>query len=252
MHMAYHWLTMLSRAWLHWLATPRSIWVQPKTLYEEMRRHDITLTGHTSENHHSLGQFSLHDTRSVLWTVCKLSIILYVVLLILTKVFLVGKEADCLWFSSMFHIAQRFHPLCKAILTGLFCEQLTSTTLVWVATKVFIECQLHGRDWNIQHTRQSPNSDAWVFQDIYLHIFKEFCRTNAIRSSVVLLSSIHILVVYVTLLLFMPDCPHSVQGALSSNRNLLILMTGVDYHDTWYSLPWFSGGLQSSILSVIT
>ena len=60
---------------------------------------------------------------------------------------------------------------------------------------------------------------------------------NAIRKSVMLLSSSHSLIVSITILQFMPDCFYSVQGALSSNHNLFILTVGVDHHDTCYSLP---------------
>ena len=60
---------------------------------------------------------------------------------------------------------------------------------------------------------------------------------NVIRKSVMLFSSSHSLVVSITILQFMPDCFYIVQGALSSNHNLLIFMAGVDYHDTCYSLP---------------
>ena len=82
-----------------------------------MRKHHITLTGHTSKNHHSLGKFSLHDTRSILWTVCKPSIIQRVVLLNLANVFFIGKEPDCLWLSRMFHFAKKFLPLCQTIIS---------------------------------------------------------------------------------------------------------------------------------------
>ena len=70
-----------------------------------------------------------------------------------------------------------------------------------------------------------------------LQIFGEFCCTNAIRSSVMLRSSSHSLVVSMAIHKFIPDCYYSVQGALSSNHSLLILMAGVDHHDTCYSLP---------------
>ena len=70
-----------------------------------------------------------------------------------------------------------------------------------------------------------------------LQILEEFCRTNAIRLLAMSLSSSHSLVVSITIIHFMPDCSYSALGALSSNRNLLILMAGVDHHDTCYSPP---------------
>ena len=45
------------------------------------------LRRHTSKNHNSLGKFSLHDLSSVRWTVCKPSVILSAMPLILAKVF---------------------------------------------------------------------------------------------------------------------------------------------------------------------
>ena len=161
-----------------------------------------------------LGKYSLHDTCSVHWTVCDPSIIQRVVLLILAKVFLIGKEPDYLWFSKIFHFAQKFLPLCQPILAGLFYEQLTSATLVWVVMKVFIECMLHGRGWD---TWKNPNPDACVFQDFLLPIFEEFCCRNAIRLSATLLSSSHSLVVSITIRLsFM---------LLSSSHSLVVSIT---------------------------
>ena len=73
----------------------------------------------------------------------------------------------------------------------------------------------------------------------FLLILEEFNCTNTIRSSAMLLSSSHSLVVSITILQFMPDCSYSVQGALSVNHNVIILMAGMDHHDICYSLPWF-------------
>ena len=107
--------------------------VQPETLFEKMRRNHITLKD-TSKNHHSLGKFSLHDTRSVLWTVCKPSIILRVALLILAKVFLMGKEPDCLWLDRMFHFTEKFLSLCQTIFTGYFLSSLSASFTVEAET----------------------------------------------------------------------------------------------------------------------
>ena len=70
--------------------------------------------------------------------------------------------------------------------------------------------------------------------------YGRFFRNSAIRTQsdhVMLLSSSHSLVVSITILQFMPDCFYSVQGALSSNHNLLILMADVHHHATCNSLP---------------
>ena len=87
--------------------------------------------------------------------------------------------------------------------------------------------------------QNSSNSNARVLQHFFLQMFEELCCTNGSRSSVMLLSSSNSLVVSIAILQYMHDCFYSVQGALGSNYNLLILMAGADHHDTSYYLPWF-------------
>lgn len=55
--------------------------------------------------------------------------------------FLIGKERNYLWFSRLFDFVQKFHRLCQTIFASLFYEKLISMTLVWIVTKVFIECK---------------------------------------------------------------------------------------------------------------
>ena len=155
----------------------------------------------------------------------------------LGKVFLIGIEPDCLLISRMSLFAQKFLPLCPTIFTGLFCEQLTSAMLVWVAMNVYIEYKLHGRGRKFNLCEKAlilmPGSSKAFsadFRGILLY------KRNQI---VCLFSSSHSLIVYIAVLQFMPDCLYCIQGALSSNHNLLLLMAGVDHHDTCYSLPWF-------------
>ena len=84
---------------------------------------------------------------------------------------------------------------------------------------------------------KAPIPIAGSSKTFFLQIFKEFCYMQAIRSTVMLLSSSHNLVVSIANLHLMPDCIYSVQGALSSNHNVFILMVNMDNHGTSYSLP---------------
>lgn len=97
-----------------------------------------------------MGKFTLHNSRNVLWAVCKPSVILCV-LLILAEVFLVEKEPDYLCLIRTFHIVLKPLRHCQTITADYFFEKLTSAILVSVAAKfTYIDCKLCDKGWNIQ------------------------------------------------------------------------------------------------------